>query len=104
MDAVQRKQRRQPLFEKNRPGMKFKFSLQKGDIVKIIRDGKEYLGIIRAFSAEARIEYCSITDARTKKDIDAANEWYRPRISTYFKQKMQKYNMNIFGELQTAND
>ncbi|MBE6379569.1 MAG: type II CRISPR RNA-guided endonuclease Cas9 [Lentisphaerae bacterium] len=104
MDAVQKKQRKEPLFEKNRPGMKFKFSLQKGDIVKTIQDGKAQLGVIRAFSSEIRIEYCSITDARIKKDIQAADAWNRQRISTCFKVKMQKYNMNVFGELQIAND
>ncbi len=104
MDAIQRKQRKEEIFEKNRPGMKFKFSLQKGDIVKINRDGKEYLGVIRAFSSEIRIEYCSLTDARIKKDIQAAGQWNRQSLSTCFKEKLQKYNMNIFGELQTAND
>ena len=84
--------------------MRFKFSLQKGDIVKINHEGQEFLGLIRAFSTEIRIEFHSLTDARSKKDIIAAKEWHRLRISACFKQNMQKYNMNIFGELQTAND
>ena len=103
MDAVQRKQRKQPLFEKNKPGMKFKFSLQKGDIVKINKDGEEKLCIIRGISLP-QFYCCPIMDARKQQDLKAAKCWYTPTITAAFNWKMQKYNMNIFGELQTAND
>ncbi|MBE6404327.1 MAG: type II CRISPR RNA-guided endonuclease Cas9 [Lentisphaerae bacterium] len=103
MDAVQRKQRHQPLFEKDRPGMKFKFSLQKGDIVKFTKDGEEILCVIRGISLP-QFYCCRISDARMKKEIQAAQCWYQPTPTAAFNWKMQKYNMNVFGELQTAND
>ena len=103
MDAVQKKQRHEPLFEKNRPGMKFKFSLQKGDIVKFTKDGEEKLCIIRGISLP-QFQCCQILDARMKKEIQAAQCWYQPTPTAAFNWKMQKYNMNVFGELQIAND
>jgi len=103
MDAVQKKQRNEPLFEKNRPGMKFKFSLQKGDIVKFTKDGEEILGIIRGVSLP-QFYCCPIKDARKVQDLKADHCWFTPTISAAFNWKMQKYNMNVFGELQIAND
>ncbi len=103
MDAVQRKQRRQAVFEKERPGMKFKFSLQKGDIVKITKDGEDHLCIIRGISLP-QFHCCPISDARQKKEIQAANCWFRPTLTAALKWNMQKYTMNVFGELQIAND
>ena len=92
-----------PPFEKNRDGMKFKFSLQKGDIVKICKDGQEQLCIIRGISLP-QFSCCPIADARKVQDLKAAKCWFTPTVSAAFNWKMQKYNMNIFGELQVAND
>ena len=39
-----------------------------------------------------------------KKEIQAAQCWYQPTPTAAFNWKMQKYNMNVFGELQIAND
>jgi hypothetical protein len=103
IDAVQRKQKSLSIFDKKRPGMKFKFSLQKGDIIKINKEGEEKLCIIRGISLP-QFSCCPIIEARKKEDLKAAKCWFTPRISTAFKWKMQKYNMNIFGELQVAND
>lgn len=103
MDAVQRNQKGLPAFVREKPGLKFKFSLQKGDIVKWERDGKELLCIIRGVSLPQF--YCvQITDARMQNEIKAAKVWYTPTLSAAFKGKMQKYTMNVFGELQRAND
>ena len=103
LDAVLRKQKGLPPFEKNRPGMKFKFSLQKGDIVSWEKDGKELLCIIRGISLP-QFHLVAIKDARMKKEIQAAKEWYQPTVSAAFTGNMKKYNMNVFGELQRAND
>ena len=103
MDAVQRKQRRQEIFSRERPGMKFKFSLQKGDIVKINKDGEEKLCIIRGISLP-QFSCCPIKDARKKEDLKAAHCWFTPTVSAAREWNMRKFNMNIFGELQIAND
>ena len=102
-DARARMLHHQPLFEKNRPGRKFKFTLKKGDIVRWHIDGKEQLCIIRGVSLPQF--YCiPINDARMKKDLKAAHVWYTPVVSSAFKGRMKKYRMNLFGELQDAND
>ncbi|MBO5668199.1 MAG: type II CRISPR RNA-guided endonuclease Cas9 [Lentisphaeria bacterium] len=103
LDAVLRHQKGLPPFEKNRPGMKFKFSLQKGDIVTWEKDGQKSLCIIRGISLP-QFSCVKINDARMKKDIKASKQWFQPTVSAAFDGKMQKYNMNIFGELQRAND
>ena len=103
LDAVQRKQRKQPLFDKNRPGMKFKFSLQKGDIVQITKDGEDKLCVIRGISLP-QFSCCPVNDARKQDELKKAKCWFTPTVTAAFNWKMKKYNMNIFGELQRAND
>ena len=104
LDAVQRVRHGQPVFEKDRPGYKFKFSLKKGDIVKWNKDGKEYLCIIRSITLEQkpRIYMIPVRDARILKEIK--DTLFRPFLPSARKGNMQKYRMNIFGELQRAND
>ena len=103
LDAVQRHQKGLPVFEKNRPGMKFKFSLQKGDIVSWEKDGKTLLCVIRGISLP-QFSCVAINEARMKKDIKAAKLWYQPTVSAAFNGKMQKFTMNILGEIRRAND
>lgn len=103
-DAIQRHKQGLPLFNKNRPGMKFKFSLQKGDIVKWTKDEKLSIRIVRGISQSSdkiEITCASLTDAR---ELKLARNGNRLSPQGAFKVKMQKFNMNIFGELQRAND
>ena len=102
-DAVQRKKHKLPIFEKNRPGLKFKFSLKKGDIVRWTKDGKEYTCIVRGISLP-QFSLAPVLDARDKKSIMAAKLWFQPTLSGAFNGKMRKFRMNIFGELLRAND
>ena len=104
MDAVQRHQKGLPLFEKNRPGMKFKFTLQKGDIICWEKEeGKPLLCVIRGISLPQF--YCvQLNDARMQKELKHAKALYNPTMFAAFNGKMQKYTMNIFGELRRAND
>lgn len=102
-DALQRKKQGLPIFEKDRPGYKFKFSLKKGDIVKWNKDGKEYTCIVRGISLP-QFSLVPVSDARDQKTIKAAKLWFVPTLSAAFNGKMRKYRMNVFGELQNAND
>ena len=104
-DAIRRKKHGLPIFEKNRPGLKFKFSLKKGDIVKWSKDGKEYTCIVRAITMDTgkpRIWMITVRDARPLKEIK--DTLFRPYLSVAFKGNLQKKRMNVFGELQDAND
>lgn len=103
MDARHRLLHHQPLFEKNRPGMKFKFTLKKGDIVTFVKDGVERLCIIRGVSLP-QFSCCPIHDARMAKELKAAKVWFTPTLSAAFQWNMTKYTMNLFGELRRAND
>ena len=104
LDAVLRHQKGLPPFEKNRPGMKFKFSLQKGDIVSWENDGQTVFRIVKSISQSGdRIEItcAGLMDVR---ELKLARQGNRLSPNIAFKSKMNKYNMNIFGELQRAND
>ena len=103
LDAIQRKKHGLPVFEKERPGFKFKFSLKKGDIVTWNRDGKEYLCIVRGISLP-QFSLVPVNEARDQKGLKAAKLWFVPTISSAFKGNLRKYRMNVFGELRDAND
>ena len=103
LDAIQRVRHGQPVFEKERPGFKFKFSLKKGDIFKWNKDGKEYLCVVRGISLP-QFHLVPVEDARKKADIQKAGNWFPLTVSRAFKGNLRKYRMNIFGELQRAND
>ena len=93
----------QPLFDRQRPGRRFKFTLKKGDVVTIEKDGETMLCVIRGVSLPQF--YCvPIQEARMKKEIQVAKLWFTPTVSAAFKWKMKKYRMNIFGELRRSND
>ena len=46
----------------------------------------------------------TINDKGMQKEIKAAKLWYQPTVSAAFNGKMQKFTMNIFGEIRRAND
>lgn len=102
-DAVLRHQKGLPPFEKDRPGMKFKFSLKKGDVVSFEKDGKHKLCVVRGVSLP-QFSCVAVNDARMKKEIQAAKAWYTPTVSAAFRWGMCKYRVNVFGELTRAND
>ena len=83
--------------------MKFKFSLQKGDIVSWAKDDKEQICVIRGISLP-QFSCIPVNDARMQKELKAAKAWFTPTLSAAFKGNMRKFKMNIFGELQRAND
>jgi CRISPR-associated endonuclease Csn1 len=103
MDAVYRKQHDLPLFERERPGRKFKFTLKKGDIVKWNKDGVEQLCVIRGVSLP-QFSCVPVCDARQQKELKNAKCWFTPTLSAAFAGKMTKYRMDILGELRRAND
>ena len=103
LDARLRLVRNLPLFKKERPGRKFKFTLKKGDIVTYEKDGVNHLCVIRGVSLP-QFSCCPIRNARMQKELKAAKVWFTPTLQAAFQGKMSKYQMNIFGELRRAND
>lgn len=103
LDARLRLQKGLPIFEKERPGLKFKFTLRKGDIVSWSKNGQKMLCIIRGV-ALPQFQMTLINEARMKKELSQAKVWFQPTLSAAFQGNMKKYRMNIFGELRDAND
>lgn len=103
LDARQRHDKGLAPFEKNRDGLQFKFTLKKGDIVLWEKDGKALLCIVRGISLP-QFSLVPVRDARMQKELKQAHEWFTPTLSGAFNGKMKKYRMNLFGELQRAND
>jgi hypothetical protein len=105
LDAIQRQKHGLPIFEKDKPGYKFKFSLKKGDIVRWTKDGKEYLCIVRAITLDQgkpRLWMVPVQDARLLKEMKGS--LFRPYLTSAKNGNLRKYRMNIFGDLQSAND
>ncbi len=103
LDARLRLQRGEPPVRLDRPGLKFKFTLKKGDIVSWEKDGREQLCIIRGVSLP-QFSMVPVCDARMKNELRAAHVWFAPTLSGAFKGGLKKFRMNLFGELRRAND
>lgn len=103
MDAVLRKQAGKPLFEKDKPGLKFKFTLRKGDIVTICKDGKDLTCIIRGISLP-QFSMTPVADARKQKDLKSAKVWFTPTLTAARQWNLRKVRQDLFGELRRAND
>ena len=103
LDACQRMKQGLPLVDKNLPGLKFKFSLKKGNIVTITKDNHDILCIVRAISKD-EIVCTPVTDARQQAELKAAKIWFRLHPATALQSSLKKYQMNLFGDLRRAND
>jgi hypothetical protein len=93
------------------PGHQFKFSLMGGDTVELHRSCKHAEDIctpdiyrIRTIAANGQISLVKITDARMKKDIQAAKEWWSPTADTLRKLGCRKVVVDLLGKAHSAND
>lgn len=108
LDAIRRRRAGKPLFEmpatdgKGHP-LKFKFTLQKGDVVRWSKDGEDLLCIVRGVSLP-QFSCVPILDARTQMELKAAERFFVPTPTLAFKCGMRKFTMNVFGELREAHD
>jgi CRISPR-associated endonuclease Csn1 len=113
-EAMDRKRRKTPVIQKahpDGPAWKFKFSLMGGDTVETLSDyterGKLYkAGIyrVRTIAASGQISLVRITDARMKKDILAAKEWWSPTADAFRKLGCRKVVVDTLGKVHPAND
>lgn len=68
-EALQRKARKQPIYQRDHgPGKRYLFSLAIGDVVALTRDGVEERWLTRCLSA-GNYEFVQLTEARMKKDL-----------------------------------
>lgn len=113
-EAYRQHHRLTPLVQRTLPvalDLQFKFSLMGGDTVETLLDytqlGKTYkAGIyrVRTIAANGQISLLPITDARMKKEIKAAKEWWSPGADTLRKLGGRKVVVDLLGKVHPAND
>jgi CRISPR-associated endonuclease Csn1 len=89
----------------------FKFSLMGGDTVELHRACNHIASVcipdiyrIRTIAANGQVSLVKITDARMKKDIKAAGDWWSPSVDTLRKLDCRKVVVDLLGRVHPAND
>ncbi len=113
-DAYRRFHRLTPLIQRtlpNLPNHQFKFSLMGGDTIELHRSCKhaEHTCIpeiyrVRTIAANGQISLVKITDARMKKEIQAAKNWWSPTADALRKLGCRKVVVDLLGRVHPAND
>ncbi len=91
--------------------LQFKFSLMGGDTIETQKDynerGKLYrAGIyrVRTIAANGQVSLVRIEDARMKKIIKDAKEWWSPGVDALRKLDCRKVVVDLLGKVHPAND
>jgi len=91
--------------------LQFKFSLMGGDTVELHRTCNHEKEIcnpeiyrIRTIAASGQLSLARITDARMKKEIIAAGDWWQPRVDALRKLGCRKVVVDLQGRRRYAND
>lgn len=103
-EAEQRLKRREPIVQRDHgPDKRFVMSLSPGDLLELdTKEGGRALYVVRGV-AKRDITYCSIYDARLKKDIMAAGDWGRVQsMATFAALHPQKVIITPLGEVRRA--
>jgi CRISPR-associated endonuclease Csn1 len=113
-EAYKKHRRSIPIIQRSIPDaedLQFRFSLMGGDTVELHRScdhAKDIckLGIyrVRTIAANGQLSLVKITDARMKKDIQAAKEWWSPTADTLRKLGCRKVVIDLKGIRRYAND
>jgi CRISPR-associated endonuclease Csn1 len=113
-EAYKRRHHIAPLIHRTLPGaedLQFKFSLMGGDTVELHRKCDHAASActpefyrIRTIAANGQISLVRITDARMKKDIQAAKDWWSPTADTLRKLDCRKIVVDLLGRRRYAND
>lgn len=104
-EAVQRKRRGEPIYQRDfGEARRFLFSLAPGEMIEVESD-KFGPGpfIIRTISGQ-RPEFVRHSDARLKKDIRQAGEWYSPTVNSLMREGCRKLRVDCLGKVDPAND
>jgi CRISPR-associated endonuclease Csn1 len=113
-EAYKKHRRSIPIIQRKLPGaedLQFKFSLMGGDTVELHRNCdhanevcKPDIYRVRTIAANGQLSLVKITDARMKKDIQAAKEWWSPTADTLRKLGCRKVVIDLQGRRRYAND
>ena len=113
-EAYKKHHRVTPLIHRTLAGAEdhqFKFSIMGGDTVELHRTCDHAISVctpeiyrIRTIAANGQISLVKITDARMKKDIQAAKEWWSPTADTLRKLDCRKVVVDLQGRRRYAHD
>jgi CRISPR-associated endonuclease Csn1 len=113
-EAYKKHRRSIPIIQRSIPGaedLQFRFSLMGGDTVELHRNCnhanevcKPDIYRVRTIAANGQLSLVKITDARMKKDIQAAKEWWSPTADTLRKLGCRKVVIDLQGRRRYAND
>ena len=113
-EAYKERHRVTPIIHRTLPGVEdhqFKFSLMGGDTVELHRACNHATSVctpeiyrIRTIASNGQISLVKITDARMKKDIQAAKEWWSPTVTTLKKLDCRKVIVDLQGRMRYTND
>jgi CRISPR-associated endonuclease Csn1 len=113
-EAYKKHRRGASIIQRKLPGaedLQFKFSLMGGDTVELHRNCDHASEIctpdiyrVRTIAANGQLSLVKITDARMKKDIQAAKEWWSPTADTLRKLGCRKVVIDLKGIRRYAND
>ena len=107
LEAIQRKSRGEPViqrvWEDTDKGLRrvFKFSIRCGDSIQMKGD-HEGIWLLCGVSG-TRLQFRNNTDARLKKDIVTAKEWWRPCINTLRNSEFQRITVLPTGNVRNWN-
>ncbi len=108
LEAIQRKSRGEPIIQKEwedtEKGQKrvFKFSLRSGDTIEIKRDERSGVWLVCGVSGKL-IQIRRNHDARLKKDICLAGDWWQPAINSLRNSFLQRLSVHATGSLRNWN-
>jgi CRISPR-associated endonuclease Csn1 len=113
-EAYKKHRRSIPVIQRSITGaedLQFKFSLMGGDTVELHRNCDHISEVcnpeiyrVRTIAANGQLSLVKITDARMKKDIQAAKEWWSPTADTLRKLGCRKVIVDLQGRRRYAND
>jgi CRISPR-associated endonuclease Csn1 len=113
-EAYKKHRRGIPIIQRSIPGavdLQFRFSLMGGDTVELHRNCdhakdvcKPEIYRVRTIAASGQLSLAKITDARMKKDIIAAGDWWQPRVDALRKLGCRKVVIDLKGVRRYAND
>jgi len=105
LQAAQRLKAGEPIVRKHDgPGKRSICSITSGDMATIEEDGKQKLIVVRGLCRDGRVEFVRHTEARLKKDIKTAKEWFIKTPNGLQSMKFQKVTVTPLGEVRQAND
>lgn len=105
LEAKERQKNGKPIIDKNvGPGSRFKMSIQCGDIIEMETENRREIFVVRCIAQTIRLFFARINDARMKKDIMGAGDWFSKMPNTLRTSNPVKYTIDPLGRLRRAND